>query len=318
MKGAAEYIDASKDTWRGWKWNAIAHAALQFNDRLPPAERARRLSQKTVLYLVGPEDHDRRKALAKGFANHNLIAVDICQERIDEVRAVGGLGICGSLQNILLSWPQDWPVDVVDADFCGGLVNDIGELPFCFNLCRGAYAETVVSMNLLRGRDPHSNSTRENVRNTTDWLARALSKSGADIGGVDLAKHRGVNWLTHLANCWGQVRDCAAGVDSAFDEKGRKGVLISERELSDWICNVWNPQLGSYRSKTSGQVFDSVVHRWGMVVVDQDGVSKQEWRDNQDAVRKKLSRIACNNEGVRERIAALRAVRTMKIKKVQT
>ena len=178
MKGINGYYSGTKETWRGWKWNSIAHVALEYDDRIPPSERARRLSQKTVLYLVGPEDFDRKKAMAKGFANHNLIAIDLVQERVDEVRRNGGLAIRGSLQTVLLNWPSDWLIDVVDGDFCSGLVNDIGELPFCLHGCRGMHEKTVVSLNLMRGRDAHSNITRECLNNEVlvPSITRSLSE----------------------------------------------------------------------------------------------------------------------------------------------
>lgn len=312
MKGATEYIDASKDTWRGWKWNAIARACLSWNDRLSQNEQAKRLSKKTVLYLVGPEDHDRRKALVKGFASHNLIAIDLVQDRVDEVRRQGGLAIRGSLQTILMNWPHDWLIDVVDADLCSGLVNDVGEIPNCLFLSRAIHAETVISLNLMRGRDAHSNVIRDGMRS----FIEPLMPDGYTKTHHDVVKHRGSNWLFQLAQHWRQVRDLAEGLPEQMDELGRRGVFLNPIEVSE-LFESWRPQVSSYRSKTSGQVFDSVVHRWAFQMMDQEGIHKSVWTDHREAVKDKLSDKCSGDLGLKERIAALRAVRTTKVRKLE-
>lgn len=312
MQGATAYDDPAKDAWRGWKWNSIAAAATRWR-RLPPSEMARQLSGKTTLYLVGPDDHDRKRALARGFANHNLIAVDLVQDRVDEVRAAGGLAIRGSLQQLIMNWPHDWPIDVVDADLCSGLVNDVGELPNCFYLSRAMHADTVISINLMRGRDAHSNGIRQCLKNHCEPL---FAKMPGSDKCHDIVKHRASNWLMSLAGFTRQVKDIACGVPDMFDEQGRRGVFLSAREVRELYQEVWNPVINSYRSKTSGQVFDSVVHRWGAQVVDQDGIPKKSWTDQREAVTEKLSAKCANTEGVRERIAALRAVRTTKMRQL--
>lgn len=301
MKGAEVYIDASKDTWRGWKWNAIARAALLFNDRLPPSERARRLSQKTVLYLVGPEDNDRQKALAKGFANHNLIAVDIQQERIDEVRASGGLGICAPLQQVIRHWPLNWPIDIVDADMCSGFVADIRALAFCMFSTPVIHGNSVVSMNLMRGRDQHSNEIRNLCK-----FAEMLLPDGRDCE-HDIVKHRGGNWLMNI--CFHIHRLNAVLEDKCYP----KGFIGLEPALVRSLWDSWRPAISSYRSKTSNQYFDSVVHRWGVEYAWVDGAPGREfWESMKDCSTELLSPSCADDDGVRERIAAIRAVRTKK------
>jgi hypothetical protein len=261
-----------------WKWNRIADLAVG-NRRLPPSERARILSQKTVLYLVGPEDHDRRKALSLGFANHNLIAVDLVQERVDEVRRAGGLAIRGSLQQVLMAWPQDWPIDVVDADFCHGIVKDVLVLPYILRTSPGMISDTVVSLNMQRGRDPASNSLRKKMRR---------------YGG---AVHRGEAWLSAVV---------LMEVNSLRNRHPLSPVVgMMKRYRQE--CS---PASSEYRSKTSGQWFDSVIHKWGF--------SRQVFGDaTAEQVRAGISQLLSEgsrfDKAIRGRIAALRAVRTKRM-----
>jgi hypothetical protein len=301
MIGAGEYIDSRKDTWRGWKWNSIAKAACNFNPRLPPSEVSRRLGDKTVLYLVGPEDHDRRKALAKGFANHNLIAVDVVQERIDEVRRAGGLGICAPLQQVILHWPHDWPIDVIDADLCHGFVSDVRALQFCMCYTPAVHTNSVVSLNLMRGRDQHSNEIRTLCKIAAEFIPKGAEHEH------DIVKHRGSNWLMNLTFFIHRMKGYG---------KYPKGYIGIEPETVRECFQAWKPAVNSYQSKTSSQYFDSVVHRWAFHI---DGLSPDHplWASLKDGCDDLMSPACANNEGVRERIAALRAVRTKKVKSLQ-
>lgn len=300
MRGAESYVDPSKDTWRGWKWNAIARAALQFNERLPPSERARRLSQKTVLYLVGPDDHDRQKALSKGFENHNLIAVDVVQERIDEVRAAGGIGICAPMQQVIRHWPHDWPIDVIDADLCSGFVADVRALMFCMFANPAVHSNAVVSVNLMRGRDEHSNGIRDLCK-----IASQFIPAGEECP-HDIVKHRGSNWLMNLQFHLHRLKGFGIYPD---------GFIGLDPETVRNNFRAWNPSVNSYKSKTSSQYFDSVVHRWA-VFIDFQGkqAPSREWWKTLDCGDAFMSSKCANDDGVRERIAALRAVRTKKMR----
>lgn len=311
MKGATQYDDAAKDAWRGWKWNTIASAATGWLD-LPPKERARRLSDKTVLYLVGPDDHDRKRAMARGFRNENLIAVDLVQERIDEVRAAGGFGIRGSLQQLIMNWPEDWPIDVVDGDFCSGLTNDITSLPWCFIMSPSIQRDTIVSLNMMRGRDAQSNWLRD--------LICELTKHHTDRHDAESQmKHRAANW-SHLLFDIEFKMSIHFGYHTARSENSMD---TRTREM----VNEWNPKANSYKSKTSGQFFDSIVHRWGSVfeyvscsfgVCKNGGCRRKHvWNEMAKTVCKLLSRTAAKDDGIRQRIAALRAVRTMKSRELQ-
>lgn len=231
-QGLESYRNGQKKNWRGWQWNRIV-------ERLAvPVEEA------LCLYLCGPEDLDREKALSKGFRSENLIAVDLEQVNIDHVRDSGGLGICHDLGALIREWPADWPLDVIVADYCVGLER----VAICLGLdllrSRAVSATrptltvdlregfgyrdwehlvhepTVLALNLQRGRDEFSNGIRRR------------------LGGE---KHRGVAWSKGFK--LGLLR-------------GTTGVSVSEAEkLTAECCEAIN----SYRSKRV--YMDSLVMR---------------------------------------------------------
>lgn len=289
MLGSESYVDPAKDTWRGWKWNRIANAAV-LGKPLPPAEKSRQLSRKTVLYLVGPEDRDRPKALAKGFANHNLIAVDIDKSRVAEVRKKGCLSICGSMQQVLLNWSESWSIDVIDCDFCHGITRDAEHLIDILFLCKGVTPHTVLSMNFLRGRDEYTNFIR---RNLSDARWSSLDKH-----------HRGVNWMYLWLQLWSISRQ-------RHKIKPGDGVMVDSREYYE-ITEGCGAQFSSYRSKTSGQYFDSVVHTMPLSPIGGVGLSQEGEAFVRDHAVSHLSKIVRRDSNTKGRVAALRAVRTVK------
>lgn len=109
MSGLGDYAIKQKNDWRGWAWNRLV-------ERLDvPVEQAR------VVYLCGPEDHDRVCGLRRGLRNENLIAVDTSPENIDRVRRAGGYGVVGTLSNVLRSMSEPLVFHGVLADFCQGI-----------------------------------------------------------------------------------------------------------------------------------------------------------------------------------------------------
>lgn len=259
--GLSSYTAGQKKNWRRWQWNRII-------ERLAVPVR-----DAVVLYLVGPEDVDREVAVAKGFRPENLIAVDIASRNIQRVRAGGGLGICADLNDVIASWPQDWSLDAVVADFCGGFNQAAFRLLDALRF-RGASHQTVVSVNLLRGRDPESNEGRS-----------VLKKHGND---PDLSRHRGKFFtLSAMAVVPAAVLADDLLVGSAHTH-GVESLLFRER-----LLNSMRPAWNSYTS-TGRTYFDSAVLAWP--------ASRRpivpEWHHSLLSTRRK--------------IAACRALRTMK------
>lgn len=311
MKGADAYDDPAKDAWRGWKWNTIVSLITAWFS-LPPKEKARRCSEKTVLYLPGPDDHDRRRAMARGFANYNLIAVDVVQDRIDRIRANGGFGIRGSLQQVILNWPEDWPIDVIDGDFCGGLTEDVSQLAWCLYSVPAVHPDTILSLNLMRGRDPRAKEWQDMAKSVYNsvpsYLQPLVGKTGTQIDFDDIVKHRGHLWLWRLLSFH-------ASVDPGLQHE-------DPREWVPSLLRAIEIQENSYRSKTSGQYFDSVIHRWATGNVFRGLAAaakktrvaslvghKESFATIANDIKGRLSRLAANDRGLRARIAALRAVR---------
>lgn len=313
MKGAIAYDDATKDSWRGWKWNAIT--SMLCGDRATPSRKASILQKKTVLYLAGPKDLDRRKALSHGFANHNVIAIDVVKSRIASIRCQGGFGICSSMQAVLLNWPANWTIDVVDCDLCSGVVSDVLDLALILKICPAITENTVFSGNLMRGRDRASNELRQSIG-----------------GGV-----------VKRSDAWTRAISCPISSHMA------NGTFnVSEDEL------IYKPEgvikTNSYRSKTSGQVFDSIIHfipkrdtdwcRTWKGVADKHlkqcqelGLSKGLQRQFEDylasnrkemdeavSIARKFGKFLgqkCKDHKASRKIAALRAMRTMYLEKTK-
>jgi hypothetical protein len=211
--GLDDYRNGRKNNWRGWQWNRIV-------ERLSvPVEDA------TVLYLCGPDDVDREKALARGFRNENLIAVDVVEEYIGRIRSTGGLGIRHNLHDLLWAWPQDWPLHVVIADYCAGITRETSRLKNILALGPAISqpgVTTVVCANFQRGRDAWSNPIRDVHKDlfSTEWtpdeLVVVLAKLRA-MGVDDPTKNRAFiftmeyraalrRWLVDAGWC---VRDAA-------------------------------------------------------------------------------------------------------------
>lgn len=223
-----DYSYGQKKVWRRWCWNRVC-------EKVGPHRK-----DKTVIYLAGPEDYDRREALQRGFKNRNIIAIDLSDENISTVRKQGGYGICDDLYHILLMWPEEWKIDVLIADFCQGISDHAGRLIHALNHCGSINHETVIWINLLRGRDPKSKEAREKWGN----LMQQWSMSGN-------YKHRGEMWFWIF--CTEMLR--------MANERGRYMVTpgnIGRRVQS--LIDHMSPSFTSYRS-TSNQFFDTIIFK---------------------------------------------------------
>ena len=164
MIGLDSYDNRTKDSWRGWQWNRIMERlAMRFEIRPSPAELKKAAAKWTVLYLCGPDDIDRESALKRGFSNENLIAIDINSTNIDKVRESGGLGVSARLQDVIASWSDDWKLDVVVADTCHGFSKAMSSLLMTVLFNPALSSESVISVNMIRGHDEHTNILREGV-----------------------------------------------------------------------------------------------------------------------------------------------------------
>lgn len=226
-QGLDAYSTLTKEHWRNWAWKQLgARICAQGNARPlswweanVKARHGGRLKDKTVLYLVGPEDVDSEVACRIGFDRRNLIAVDINDENVKCARRNGGLAIRGNITDVLCSWPSDWPIHGVLADFCCG----IGETALHFAIKAHTVKNGAFVVNLQRGRDWAGH-----------WTGIAEMAS-AQYGLSE--KHRGIAWLMHFF---------------------RWRLDVSYSDAVRYMPTV-HPRFSSYRSMKSGRVYmDSV------------------------------------------------------------
>lgn len=276
-----EFYDSDQKLfWRGWVWNRL-------QERFSALERR----QATVLYLVGPHDFDREVALKKGFSNQNLIAVDTCKQYVENVRKQKNLAIQGRLQDILVAWPKDWKIDAVVADFTCGLDDQLLQFQGSLVISKPGH----VAVNLQRGRDQASNTLRQDFRNFKQKYKRKIASFGDDdlvqriSDSVD-SKHRGKQlYILMLNHCMNSVR----------------GVLdVNATAYCSMFYDITDPKFTSYRQSPQQPYMDSVVFTMP-AAFNEMGYEKLEefWVDW----------VGYNQlPQMRRRIAALRAIRTMK------
>ena len=289
-----DYSCRAKDQWRHWVWNRIS-------ERIPKVNMAtgERRSQATVLYLVGPDDHDRELAISKGFADLNVIAVDIDRKCVAAVRQKKHLGICGRLEDLLTMWPADWPIDAVLADFTCGLDRKtmMGFMASLF-VSRGLrMGRTVLAVNIQRGRDPDSNSLwdavaehqadHKQVQAVLRMRDMGLAfKTAAEIITDDL--HRGRQMLNvFLTRCFVSVKE------SGMMRPGYVGGFVE----------MTNPVFQSYRQTVRTPFMDSVVFT----------MPPGSLCPHDAALRVYFDITGRDPRGLAAKIAACRAVRTMRL-----
>lgn len=159
----ADYRSNTKDNWRRWQWNRICS---NFNNNV---------RTRSVVYLCGPTPEDMNIAVEKGFARRNLVAVDVDAACITSTRRQGGLAVQADLIQVLNQW-NDKPIDVIVADFCCGLSDSVEKTMHCLSFLPHVIrdGETIVSCNMQRGRDPHSNHLRSHLDKLPACVLREL------------------------------------------------------------------------------------------------------------------------------------------------
>lgn len=236
-----------------------------------------------VLYLVGPDDIDRQIALKKGFQNHNLIGVDIKRSNIKTARAHGGLSIACNALDLLKSWTGS-PFDAVYLDTCSSaeIIEQLDPIRM-----RGIHSDTILALNVQRGRE-RSISTRHNLM---IWQAMGCSTHRAEF----ISQY----WRTKIMatiiiamHCKGMIELTQLHRSPLFWAEA--STKIDLKEFANVINEKMDPRGYSYRSNKvymDGIVFRSVL---GNIMQPQD-------------VDVRLLK----------KIAALKAVRTMKIANVE-
>jgi hypothetical protein len=215
------YDFAQKNHWRNRVWNEIA-------ERVTVHPR-----DAVVLYLAAEQDLDRAAARRRGFCEHNMIAVDWSGKTVSELRRSGKLAIKGNLYDVALNWPVDVSVDVVIADFVGGLYEKefrgVGKMVFY-----PPFHNAVFATNMLRGRENTGKDERY--------------KYGTFISNSDEPeKHRGMLLVKFLM--------CAISQHWVSARKQIKQFANLDHELAvyeGWqkhVLDSFDPTFGQYESK---------------------------------------------------------------------
>lgn len=217
----------TKLCWRGWAWNQIAK-------RVRPGG--------VVVVLAGECAMDLPKARKHGF---ECVGVDIDGECVDTFREAGGVAVQDVLHRQLLAIRPDGVI----ADMMGGVTENGWNSFVSASVC-GASG---VVWNGLRGRDSGIGKFADLNR---EFRVPEFSTGRPRL--VQIEKHRGkIIWLNWCLNSWlivnGSQSDwIGGGGPKTVDISGFSDKFILE------LSKIGRPEYFSYRSKDSGQFFDSV------------------------------------------------------------
>jgi hypothetical protein len=230
------------------------------------------------LYLAGPENLDLSIAVSKGFDPRNLVAVEKDQAAVEQLRASGQLVIKGDFAEVLLSWPADIPLDFVYGDFCSGLTRDLDARLGCA-WHRAPFRNAVWGLNFLHGRES----------GVQHWLE--FHKDERQV----LDRHRGVIFLCNrFAIGPSEELSVVTGTTEQVREAIRESLREAHHRMMPWVRR--------YKSDVGNLYFDSIV------------VNRAAPTD----VCPKLDAMLMGevDAGLRRRIAAALALRTMKHRQV--
>lgn len=133
------YLSGTKNNWRRWAWNRITE--------LP----GRKTKDRLVLFLGSPNTQDLTEALRRGYAAHNLIAIERNAENTKEMRRQRITTINAHASTVLQAWPDEVRVDALFLDFCCGIDTEIYQCILATT--RPAFRGASVMVNMQRGRD---------------------------------------------------------------------------------------------------------------------------------------------------------------------
>lgn len=243
--GIDNYKTGTKNNWRHQCWNEISR-------------RVKNKRNATVLYLAAEQDLDRSVAIRRGFQANNLIAVDMRQSVVDQLRDKSKIAVQGRIEHIACAWAD---VDVVYADFCCGLTKDAMRsiemmcmLPFIKNEC-------VFLFNFMRGRE---------AGEAGEWIR--LNQSVIESGGfrsrfVKNTKNRAMlavqlmSSYISLLDSKGNNCNVAANREHKYNsEIELEHFLLNGMTVGDYqILENSNPSFVTYKSSAGSLYFDTVI-----------------------------------------------------------
>jgi len=186
----------------------------------------------TVMVLAGDGGYDIKKARRHGL---RIIGVDRVQGRVNEFRRQGEVAIKDSLhRQVMLMKP-----DALIADMMGGMTSSSwGDVLAVSPICKA------VVWNGLRGRD----------KGVNDIIGEASS------GCIPIYRGRRIEW-TQVGKHRGKIAFCSLIV-AAWNAAGGDMNSYVPQDFISRMSRELRPEFMTYRSKDSGQYFDSVAWNW--------------------------------------------------------
>lgn len=256
------YKFGSKNGWRRWTWNRIV-------ERLDVP-----VSKAVGLYLPAEEDLDRDVAKGKGFRDQNLIAVDVDERAVKNVRSKKCPAVLGDIGAVVRAWNEP-KLDFVSGDMCCGITDNTARLTKGIGDSTGIKEGTVIALNLLRGRDGGAYiDNHPGFNEVKDEISMLLPHP---LG--DTSKHRGMMVI-------GTVLSYMNEISKLF------GTELSFR-MAQEIWKYMSPVFNNYRCENGHGIMDAVVFKWP--------VERAEHFNSK------------YNKSVRNEISAVKAVRTMRL-----
>lgn len=238
--GLSNYEFGTKRNWRRWVWNRIKERVDT------PVKKAK------GFYLIGPNNADVKVAVSKKFKRSNLLGIDVNKECVETARDAKIPAAQLKLQEAVLAWKGK--IDFINADFCCGFSKQAMEFIYaCFNSDSVKHG-TVISMNLLRGRDTVPKEIRENCKGELDELPYFMTN--------DLDSLFGNNW-TAKSRALMVVTVVTEFVLMGYHQKliqdiSKRDVILGQLAL----FRIMSPAFFSYKSTAGNMVMDTVVFRW--------------------------------------------------------
>lgn len=306
MKGASkDYKFGQKNNWRRTIWNEILRRTNG------------REQTELIVYLAGPDDHDRRIATQKGVPDQNLIAIDRAKPNVDAIRESRHPVVHGELVDILGSWPRHRPVCAVLMDFCSGFEQPTVD---AYDLLeRRPFRDAVVMVNMQRGRDVYSNSIRKALcgQDVEDfpwlWAVSHWSDPCGPAGADCLTEtHRALQWLvyhsvdavqTGMPGIIEHIR-AAHGYEEGFED----GMALMF--AGQYFARA-KPHFYSYKSGVL--TFDSVVceNPYGRLFAAAESDGELDSREYDDHIE--AHHVSTRNPELARKIAAMLAIRTFRL-----
>lgn len=221
------YKYGPKNNWRRWQWNRISERIT-----IPTIDAI-------VLYLAGKDDLDRAIAVEHGFSPSNLIAIDREEEVVKHLRGKGALCLKGDFLTVVRAcWFSKMRPNVLIADFCGGLSEDISMVTTMslFDVYQGLLADdAVISINMMRGRD--KGFLMDNYKKVKN-------------------RHRGVIIVEHFVETlYHSLLEVCCNMPN-----GMRNLVTKESCLKLIKANMF-PEMNSYRGERGNFYMDSVIFK---------------------------------------------------------